>query len=423
MQYLLKGRLSPFVRLLTSEALNTTSSSILFIAAPLVAITALDADSFDVGLVAAAGSAAPLLFGLSAGALADRLERGRVLFWCGVARLLLVATIPILFLVDGMSVMALCIVGFGLSAAKLMFDSVVVAVIPTIVSRSTLTKANSWYEAFNSAADTLGPALAGWLLQTLSAATVYSVNAALYLTSTLFLRGVSLPARSRQVGPSKSHLADIAEGIKLLWRNKIQRTIALAAGFFNLFHTAFLTVFTFFALNNLGFSAASFGTVVSLVGFFGLFGALCAPRLIQMLGPRVALVGSLLVIGPLGIPILFVEGLPFLHRAAVIAMCLAAWDFMIVVHVIIEQTIRQVMVDGNQLSRITATTRFVSWGADPIGALLGGFAASSAIGVRGALFVCLVGFVASGALLLASKGIRHLRSPDLDFRDRDIVSQ
>jgi predicted MFS family arabinose efflux permease len=222
---------------------------------------------------------------------------------------------------------------------------------------------------------------------------------------------------------NRSHLADIADGVRLLWKNEIQRTIALAAGFFNFFHTAFFTVFTIFALKELDFSAASFGTVVSVVGFAGLFGALCAPKLIEVLGARMALVGSLIIIGPLGIPIIFSEHLPFLHRAALIAGCLAAWDFMIVVHVIVEQTIRQVLVNNRHLSRIMATTRFVSWGADPIGALLGGLAASSAIGSRGTLLICLLGFAASGAYLLTSRGIRSLSDADLEFRHERAVSE
>lgn len=95
-----------------------------------------------------------------------------------------------------------------------------------------------------------------------------------------------------------------------------------------------------------------------------------------------------------------------------IAACLAAWDFLIIVHIIVEQTIRQMTVDSGQLSRITATTRFVSWGADPIGALLGGLAASSFIGIRGTMVICLAGFTAVGFFLLTSRSIRNLSTLD-----------
>jgi predicted MFS family arabinose efflux permease len=292
----------------------------------------------------------------------------------------------------------------------LLFDSVTAAAIPSIVPKSRLAKANSWYEAWNSTAYTAGPAIAGYLLHTFSAVAVFAVNAALYLASTLLLKRIHLPRVSDTTTAAQSHFADIADGIRLLWKNKVQRTIALAAGLFNLFHTAFFTVFTLYAIKTLDFTAASYGTVISVVGAAGLAGALFAPLLIRAVGPRIALIGSLLVIAPLGIPMLLVEPLPFLYRATIIAACLAAWDFMIVVHVIVEQTLRQVMVDNLHLSRMTATTRFISWGADPIGALLGGLAATSQLGVHGTLCVCLAGFLGSAAMLLISRSTRTLKN-------------
>jgi MFS family permease len=413
--------LRPFANLLASEVLNTTSTSIVLVATPLIAITALDANAMQVGLLAAAGTAAPLLFGLSAGAIADRLDRRKVMLLCGFARLALLAALPFLFYFGLANIAILCLVSFGISVVKLFFDSVVIAVIPTIVPKCSLTKANSWYEAANSTAYTLGPALAGWILQTLSATAVYAANSILYLASTLLIRKTAFPHMPNGANSSRSHFSDIADGVKLLWRNEIQRTVALAAGLFNMFHTGFFTVFTLYALKELKFSAASFGTIVSMVGMAGLFGAIFAPRLINVLGVRTALVGTLLVIGPLGVPILFAAHLPFVPRAALIAGCLAAWDFFIVVHVIIEQTLRQVMVRNDQLSRITATTRFVSWGADPIGAVIGGLAASSMLGNRGTLFVCLIGFVISGAALLMSKAVRQLNADDLAFHDEPVT--
>jgi MFS family permease len=405
--------LTPLTRVLTSETLNTTSSSILFIATPLIAITDLNATATEVGIIAATGTSASLLLGLSAGALADRLDRAATLWWCGVARLVLVGMLAMLAFMDVVSIASLCIVGFALSAVKLLFDSVVAAVIPTIVPRDSLTRANSWYEALNSTASALGPAVAGWMLQSLSAGVLFAVNAMLYLASTLTLRAVRLPRAVRVAAQDASHLRDIAEGIRLLWRHDVPRTIAIAAGCFNAFHAAFLTVFTLYAVQELGFSVAAFGSTVSLVALTGMLGALCAPRIIALVGARAALVGSLLLIAPLGVPILFTEHLVFSHKVAVIAACLAAWDFMIVVHVIIEQTIRQVVVDCRHIARVTATTRFVSWGADPIGALLGGIAAGSAIGNRGVLLVCLFGFAASGAILLGSRGVRQLNDAEL----------
>jgi predicted MFS family arabinose efflux permease len=408
-----EGRFFEFRKLLAAETFNTLSSSIVFTATPLIAVTQLNATPFEMGLLAAAGTVGPLLFGLSAGALADRLHRGRTLFLCGVARLMLVAVLPLAFYTDRVSMTLLCSVSFGLSVIKLIFDSIVVAAIPTIVKRERLAKANGWLEAANSTAYALGPALAGWLVQSISAASLYLINMLMYLISTFALKSLRLPEVRGNIEQKRSHFSDVANGIRILWNNEIQRAIAMAAGLFNLFHTAFFTVFILFALKELEFGAGTFGLVMSVVGLSGLLGALCAPKLIDVFGVRTTLVGSLLIIGPLGLPITLAEGIPFFYRLAIVAACLALWDFMIVLHVVVEQTLRQAMVRNEHLSRITATTRFISWGADPVGAMLGGALAGSAVGSQGTLLICLLGLTVSGAVLLASRGIRKLTDDSL----------
>jgi hypothetical protein len=242
---------------------------------------------------------------------------------------------------------------------------------------------------------------------------VYLVSCALYLASTLLLRSVSLPQVERTACESRSHLSDIAEGVRVLWQNEVQRTIAASAALFNLFHSAFFTVFAIYLLKDLSLNASTFGTLMSSVAFVGLLGAVCGPKVVAKLGARSTLVGSLLLIGPLGIPIILTETMSSPYRVLVIGTCLAVWDFMIVVHIIVEQTLRQTMVSQQHLARVTATTRFVSWGLDPIGALAGGLLAASAVGTRGTLMICLLGFVASGVLLMISKSIRAMRYEEL----------
>jgi MFS family permease len=248
-----------------------------------------------------------------------------------VWRLLLIAVLPLAFHLNVATVPLLCMVGFGLSAAKLIFDSVIAAAIPNIVQREDLPKANGWIEAANSSAYAIGPAIAGWLTQAASPGVVYLVSFALYLASTLVLRSVSLPQVERTVCESRSHLLDIAEGVRVLWQNEVQRTIAASAALFNLFHSAFFTVFAIYLLKDLSLNASTFGTLMSSVAFVGLFGALCGPKVVAKLGARSTLVGSLLLIGPLGVPIIWTEAMSSPYRVLVIGTCLAVWDFMIVV--------------------------------------------------------------------------------------------
>jgi hypothetical protein len=120
------------------------------------------------------------------------------------------------------------------------------------------------------------------------------------------------------------------------------------------------------------------------------------------------LIGSLLVIAPVGMPLMFAASLGEFRGAALVAAIFAAWDFAVVINLVIEQTVRQTQVPSSHLSRVSATTRFFTWGVDPLGALLGGLAASSALGLEGTLMSAVLGMGASGLVLLASPAVRRL---------------
>jgi MFS family permease len=400
-------RATPFGRILMSESLSSAATSIALTTVPLMAITELNFGAMEVAMLAAAGSAAPLLFGLSAGALADRLNKHRLVIACGATRLLLMLTLAIASYFDRTNIALLCAASFGLSTVKLMFDSVAVSLIPQIVKHDELPAANGWMEAANSIAFAIGPGIAGWLMLSSPAAAAFVVCCVLYAMSTTLLSGMQLPCAVQQEGDGNSHLHDIADGIRVLWRNRVQRAIALSAGLFNLFHSGFFAVLAIYLIKDLSLAPNIFGSTLSCVALVGLLAALAGPRLITKLDIRLTLVGSLLLIGPLGLPILYAADVAFPYQVVVVGLSLAAWDFLIVLHVIVEQTIRQTTVSQSHLGRVSATTRFISWGADPIGALAGGALAAS-LGTGSALTICLIGFTGSGATLLLSKDIRRL---------------
>jgi MFS family permease len=64
-----------FGRLFAATALGQLGDRIIFLTLPLVAIAALHADEFQVGLLAAMTSAGSLLVGLPAGAWVDRMRK------------------------------------------------------------------------------------------------------------------------------------------------------------------------------------------------------------------------------------------------------------------------------------------------------------------------------------------------------------
>ncbi|HMD24049.1 MAG TPA: hypothetical protein VKH61_08105 [Streptosporangiaceae bacterium] len=85
----------------------------------------------------------------------------------------------------------------------------------------------------------------------------------------------------------------------------------------------------------------------------------------------------------------------------------------IVVGNVIVGSFRQAYCPPSMLGRVTASMRFLAYGAIPLGALAAG-ALGTALGVRGALWVVQAAFAASGLFLLTAhiRTVRNLPVPD-----------
>ena len=177
-----------FFRLWTGETLSLAGAQITHFAIPLMAVLLLDADSWDMGLLAAAGSAATLVFGLSAGVLADSYERRNVMQWANVARALLLLAVPALWYLGQLGMWMLLAITFAVGALTLLFDSAMSAYLPRLVGKRHLAPANSWMEGSAAVGEVAGPGLAGVLVQTLGAPLAVLLDALSYLGSAIALR-------------------------------------------------------------------------------------------------------------------------------------------------------------------------------------------------------------------------------------------
>jgi predicted MFS family arabinose efflux permease len=96
--------------------------------------------------------------------------------------------------------------------------------------------------------------------------------------------------------------------------------------------------------------------------------------------------------------------IPFAHGDTAIATLIAAQAVGGLAGTIAnvnQWSLRQAVTPDHLQGRVTASHRFLVYGAFPLGALLGGYL-GSALGVAPALFVCGVGATVSPLLVLAS---------------------
>src|SRR5213075_2078204 len=84
-----------FVKLLTGQAISQIGSRITRTALPFAAAITLNAGPFQMGILSGAAGVSVLLFGLFAGAWADRLRRRPILIWTDLGRAAVLAIVPI----------------------------------------------------------------------------------------------------------------------------------------------------------------------------------------------------------------------------------------------------------------------------------------------------------------------------------------
>ena len=102
-----------------------------------------------------------ILFSLPAGVWVDRLRRRPILIIGDLGRAIALASIPIAFDFGALTIWQLYIVGFVNGCLTVFFDVAYQSYLPSLVERDQLVEGNSKLEISRSAAQILGPGIAG----------------------------------------------------------------------------------------------------------------------------------------------------------------------------------------------------------------------------------------------------------------------
>ena len=394
-----------FFRLWTAESVSMTGSQLTAFALPLVAVLTLHAAVWQMGLLSAAASLSVLVLGLSAGVWADHHERRSVMLLANVVRGVALFLVPLLYWLHELNIFVLLIVSFVVGVMSQLFDSAMSAYLPRLVGDDMVVRANSWVQAIESTGEVGGPGVAGILVQFLGAPVTILVDCVSYLVSIFSL--YTLPKAAPEHGQDteeESHWRSAVSGLRLLWSNEVMRAIAIASAHFNLFTSMFFALYTFYAIRILHFSPFLLGAITMTGGVAGLLGAAATTRLSTRFGAdRILLAGYALpgIVGLL-VPAAASFGKP--EAAALLGISSFFWSFCVVILLIISMTFQQRVVPDKFMGRVSAGFRFISWGIEPLGALIGGFLGSSALGVRDTMTIATVG-IAPSALWLLSKSM------------------
>ncbi|HEX8133854.1 MAG TPA: MFS transporter [Actinomycetes bacterium] len=361
----------PFWRLWSASALSNLADGLVKIALPLVAVTVTDSPALVAG-VALAVTLPWLLFALPAGALADRVDRRIAMLTADTVRVAAVAALAAAVVLglasSGAAIWVLYLVALLLGTAETVYDTCAQSILPQVVPRDRLPRANGRLIAAElTANEFVGPPLGG-LLVAAGVALAFATPAALWAAAVgalLLLRGgFSVPR-----GERTTLRADVAEGLRYLWRHRLLRTLATMTGLFNLATNATFAVFVLYAVgphSALHLTEAAYGLLFATIAAGSLVGAILADPIIRRLGrSRSLALGILGGVGTVGIAAVTTS--PPVIAAAFLAggVTNALWNVVAV-------SLRQRITPDRILGRINSSYRLVAWGTRPLGAAAGG---------------------------------------------------
>lgn len=380
-----------FGRLFAATALGQLGDRIIFLALPLVAIAALRADEFQVGLLTSMTTAGSLLVGLPAGAWVDRMRKRSVMISTDLVRALTLLTIPVAWWAGLLTLWWLYAVALAHGVLTVFFDVAYVSYLPHLVGRSKLVEGNSKLSTMRSVTSISGPTLAGPLVGLVGAPATLLVSSAGMALSGL----LAITIRKREQKPERSEHhqlgREIKEGLKFVLKHSALRAIMLGDAVFNLFLIMYQSMLLVFLEREIGLQPFGIGLVLSGMGCGALLGALLATTVATRVGQGPVIWLASLVTCPL--TVLMPLARPG-WSVYVAAIGLAALSLGGVVRVVSQSSFQQAMTPDRLLGRMSATTRFVSWGGIPLGGLLGG-ASGSVFGATGTLWIGAAGMTLS----------------------------
>jgi MFS family permease len=399
-----------FTLLWAAQTASQIGSQITFFAIPVIALTVLDASTTQVGLLAAAETLPFLLVSLPAGVWVDRWDRRRILIFTDVGRMVVLATLPLAYLFDMLSIGLMLVVGLLVGLQTVFFDIADQAFLPSVVEAEDIPAGNTRLEVSRSIAYLGGPSLGGLLLQVLIAPLVLLFNVFGYLVSAVLISGITRrPAAGPDPGaPRRKMGAEIGEGLRFVFGNRILRAIAMCTGLMNLIGlggalTALLVVF---ALNDLALTPGTLGLILTLGNAGALLGAMVNGWVVRTLGLGPTLIGAAMLAV---LPILLIASAGPGAGALLVSVAIGLMLAAISIYNINQVSLRQAITPTELQGRMNASMRFAVWGTLPLGAAIGGVL-GDVFGVRPMLWV--LGSLAAMVCLplLLTREIRTLRT-------------
>lgn len=357
-------------------------------------MTGLSPDPLIVALVQVATSLPMFLFAMPAGALADVVDRRRLLIAMQVISTVIIVILSWLVWADRVTPAVLLVFTFLVGATAAMIAPAWQAIVPQLVPRDELTPAVALNSVGLNVSRAVGPALAGLIIGAMGLAAPFWLNALSNLGVIAALLWWRQTATSAQPLPAEHIGAAVRTGLRHARHNPhLRATLIRATGFF-VSASAYWALLPLVARNQVAGGPELYGILLGAIGVGAVGGAFVLPRLKALLGPD-----RLVAAGSIGTAVaLLLFGIARSPATAICASVVAGISWIAVLAIV--NVSAQVALPAWVRARGLAVFVTVQFGAMTLGSVLWGQV--------GAIFgLDTAHFAAAAALLLAIAPLRR----------------
>lgn len=374
-----------FVRLLTAHGAAHLGTGTYLAALPLLA-TSLSSDPRIIAGLAVAGTVPTFVLALPLGVWADRGNRPRLMIGSNLVCGLTLLGVALLTGLGRVHLWVLAAAATLLEAAHLLASTASFALVPSLVPRSELTRANGYLEITSeTTAGVIGPPAAG-LAFVAGPLLAPVLAAASYLAACALLRPLARrpeqadpsaapgPAPSVQAGrregePAPGPWSEMVAGVRYVSMHQALRSTVVLGAAFSLFGWMPEATLVLFATDDLGLSPAGFGVLLAVTTVGAVVGGVTLQPLSARISTARLVVGTHLLYGLLLIPvgltdnawvvgvIFFLQGIPLIISNAAL------------------QSLQQALTPDHLLGRVGSVIRLAGGISAPLGLAAGGLLA------------------------------------------------
>lgn len=262
-----------FGYLLTGQFISTFGDSVYLVAVLWMATNYTDSAS-ELSLISIFDTIPAVIIGLLSGAVVDRNIKKNMMIFADGGRCILVMIFAVLYLSDWVNIYCVYILTFFMAIFQCLYNPAQFALLPLIVKKENLNKANSISTVTLNAVVAFGNAIGGYIVSFIGTIGVLLIDAVTFVVSIICTKKIIYKETplSRSMGMRKTWANDIKDALLYVKNNHFICLLLLLNMCLNIISGAFY-ILPLFVKNVLNNGSELYGTIEGAGTIGMIFGA------------------------------------------------------------------------------------------------------------------------------------------------------